>query len=493
MRKKSLGEMSIHQSKLNDPKTGILILFSQHIINIVVYLALFFLFYYIYSVKYIIPLPDTIRVAAVDIERVFPKLSPWGPGFERELVDEFIEFIDTDLDIKAYSTHDEAFEALTKGRADIMLATGYNPDLQATTTPLFKGPVYEKNPAAMLHHIRRFELRTPFELCDQDVFVPAHSGLVKTFSNLSEQLDCLPTMIGGNDATHLEPLLQYNNNKTMRFHLVESGAFKPIRPFLHKLRITDHFGDELEYRWYLRKDVHGLGQKTEDYWHLVTTNGTIENLQEKYFGFIPEETDFYDLYSLRKDIREKLPRYHNYILKAAKKYEIDPLLLTAVMYQESRFDPLARSKTGVRGLMQLTNDTAQLLGLTSRLDPQQAINGGARYLRFIWNKLESRDVEGWDRWLFTLAAYNQGLGHVYDAIDIAKYTSRHPGTWRSLKQVFPLLTRTKYHSKTKHGYTRGYEAVDYVDSIRYYYYIMNGLAILPGLESDYLAPLATAR
>jgi membrane-bound lytic murein transglycosylase F len=493
MRKKSFGDMSIHQSKFNDPKKGILILFSQHIFNIVVYLALFSFFYYIYSVKYEIPLPNTIRVAAVDIERVFPKLSPWGPGFERELVNEFTEYAGTELDIKAYPTHDKAFEALTKGKADILLATGYNPDLSSTTTPLVKGPVYEKSPAAMLHHILRFELRTPFELCDQEVFVPAHSGLVKTFNDLREQLDCSPTMIKGSNSTHLEPLLKLNENKNIRFHLVEYGAFKPIRPFIHKLRITDYFGDDQEYRWYMRGDVHGLGQTADDYWNLITTNGTLEDLQEKYFGFIPEETDFYDLYSLRKDIREKLPRYHKYILKAAKKYEIDPLLLTAVMYQESRFDPLARSKTGVRGLMQLTNDTAQLLGLTSRLDPQQAINGGARYLRFLWDKLDSRDVDGWDRWLFTLAAYNQGLGHVYDAIEIAKYTSRHPGTWRSLKQVFPLLTRPKYHSKTKHGYTRGYEAVDYVDSVRYYYYIMNGLAVLPGLEANYLIPLTTAR
>ncbi|WP_415713321.1 transglycosylase SLT domain-containing protein [Maridesulfovibrio sp.] len=429
----------------------------------------------------------------MNIERVFPKLSPWGPGFERELVDEFIKYTGTNLDIKAYPTHDLAFEALVKGKADIMLATGYNPDLKSTTTPLIKGPVYEQNQAVMLHHILRFELRTPFELCDQEVFVPAHSGLEQTFNNLSEHLACTPTMVRGKNSAHLEPLLRYNNNKTMRFHLVEYGAFKPIRPFLHKLRITDYFGDDLEYRWYMRKDVHGLGHEAEDYWHLITSNGTLDDLKEKYFGFIPEETDFYDLYSLRKDIREKLPLYRNYIIKAAKKYDIDPLLLTAVMYQESHFDPLARSKTGVRGLMQLTTDTAQLLRLTSRLDPKQSIYGGARYIKFLWNKLDSRDVDGWDRWLFALAAYNQGLGHVYDAIEIAKYTSKHPGTWRSLKQVFPLLTRSKYHSKTKHGYTRGYEAVDYVDSIRYYYYIMNGLAILPGLESDYLAPLAGAR
>ncbi|WP_245549603.1 transglycosylase SLT domain-containing protein [Maridesulfovibrio hydrothermalis] len=436
-------------------------------------------------------MPSTIRVAAVDIERVFPKLSPWGPGFDLELLQEFAAYSGTELEMTPFATHDEAFEALARGQADIMLASGYNPDNLSPTIPVIAGPVYEESPALMLHNIRRFELRTPFELCDQDIFVPNHSDLLQIFDNLKEQLACSPNLLTNQNSTHLASLMEYNSNKNVRFHLVEAGAFKPIQPFLHRLRVTDNFGDDLQYRWYLRDDVQGLNRAIEDYWHMITSNGTIADKREMYFGFIPEETDFYDLYTFRKNIREKLPLYKKHILSASRKYNIDPLFLAAVMYQESHFNPLARSKTGVRGLMQLTTDTADLLKLTSRLDPQQSITGGAKYLRFLWDKLESRDVDGWDRWLFTLAAYNQGLGHVYDAIDTASYIGKDPGSWRSLKQVFPLLTRTKYHSNTRYGYTRGYEAVDYVDSIRYYYYIMKGLAVLPGLEAQYLAPFVT--
>ncbi|WP_304083477.1 transglycosylase SLT domain-containing protein [Maridesulfovibrio ferrireducens] len=484
--------MSIHLSKLNRPEKGTLTLFSQHISNIIVYLACFYAIINLYSFKYEIPLPHIIRVAAVDIERNFPKLSPWGPGFDREILDEFGNYTDVKLLITPYPTHNKAFEALQKGKADLMLASGYNPENFKKFTSIKAGPVYEQSPALLLHNIRRFELRTPFELCDQTIFAPKHSGLIKTFKDLSDYLVCAPTLITSNDSNHLDPLLELNEDKNFRFHLVEAGAFKPLQPFLHKLRVTDNFGDDLEYRWYWRDDIQGLTEVTEDYWHLISTNGTLENKREIYFGFLPDETDFYDLYSLRKDIREKLPFYRKYILKAAKKYNIDPLLLAAVMYQESRFDPLARSKTGVRGLMQLTENTADLMGLTSRLDPEQSITGGAKYLRFLWDKLSSRDVDGWNRWLFTLAAYNQGLGHVYDAIEISGYLGKSSGTWRSLKQIFPLLTMPKYHSQTRYGYTRGYEGVDYVDSIRYYYYTMKGLAILPGLEAEYLAPFTVA-
>ncbi len=488
LRKKLLRIMSIHFSKLNRPTKGTLTLFSQHIFNIVAYLLCLSAILFLYLIKHEFPLPKTIRVAAVNIERNFPKLSPWGPGFDREILDEFSNYSNIELEITPYPTHKEAFEALLKGRADLLLASGYNPSIFKPSIPIKAGPVYEKSPALILHNIRRFELRTPFELCDQTIFAPKHSGLQKIFDDLSGYLVCKPTLITSSNATHLAPLLKLNDDKNFRFHLVEAGAFKPLQPFLHRLRVTDNFGDDLEYRWYWRDDIRGLSETSEDFWNQITTNGTIEDKREMYFGFIPDETDFYELYSLRKDIREKLPFYRKYILKAAKKYNIDPLLLAAVMYQESRFDPLARSKTGVRGLMQLTEDTAQLMGISSRLDPEQSITGGAKYLRFLWNKLGSRDVDGWNRWLFTLAAYNQGLGHVYDAIDISDYLGKAPDTWRSLKQIFPLLTMPKYHSQTRYGYTRGYEGVDYVESIRYYYYTMKGLAILPGREAKYLTP-----
>lgn len=267
-------------------------------------------------------MPSHIRVAAVDIERVFPKLSPWGPGFDRELLDEFSAYSGSELKITPYATNDEAFDALLKGRADIMLASGYNPEGITTSTPIVSGPVYEQSPALMLHNIRRFELRTPFELCGQKIFVPGHSDLQKTFTELKNQLNCSPVMIPGSNSSHLGPLLRFNQNKNIRFHLVEAGALKPISPFLYNLRVTDTFGDDLEYRWYIRDDVHGLAQNVEDYWHLISSNGTIADKREMYFGFIPEETDFYDLYSLRRDIRAKLPPTKDTSSRRPKKTEL---------------------------------------------------------------------------------------------------------------------------------------------------------------------------
>ncbi|WP_051295080.1 transglycosylase SLT domain-containing protein [Maridesulfovibrio bastinii] len=481
--------MSIDSNKNTIPGEAPYRELFRQIFNVVLYLSIVFFIYLIFTTKYEIPLPSTIRVAAPGIERIFPTVSPWGPGFEQDLLREYGKMTGSKIKIKSYPTHEAAFNAIKKGRADIFLGAGYTPRLNGLSIFIKPCRVYEKSPATLLHHTLRYELRTPYELCDQTISSPKNSNLINIFKEYTHKLSCQATLVVGSKASNFKNLLKYNDDKNMRFHLVETGNFVQLQPFLDKLMPTETFGKDLTYRWYCRTDVPGLSASLNKFWGKISSNGTLNEKRELYFGFLPEDTDFYELYLIREDIRQKLPLYTKYILKAAKKYKLDPMFAAAVMYQESRFDPLARSKTGVRGLMQLTNSTAGLLGVSSRLDPEQSTMGGIIYLKKLWKWIGRRNVKGWNRWFLTLAAYNQGLGHVHDAMDVARFMKKPPKSWRSLKQVFPLLTRRKYHTKTRYGYTRGYEAVDYVDSVRYYYYIFKGLAVIPGPEKKYLAPL----
>ena len=70
-----------------------------------------------------------------------------------------------------------------------------------------------------------------------------------------------------------------------------------------------------------------------------------------------------------------------YINEAAKKYDLDPMLISAVVFRESAFNPVAVSRRGAQGLMQLMPKTARYLGVTDSFDPRQNILGGAKYLR----------------------------------------------------------------------------------------------------------------
>lgn len=95
----------------------------------------------------------------------------------------------------------------------------------------------------------------------------------------------------------------------------------------------------------------------------------------------------------------------NFILESGRRNSVDPLLLYAIMHQESTFKKRAMSYKGARGLMQLMPATALRFGVTSIWDPRQNIEGGARYMRFLLNHFEGNVP-------LALAGYNAGEGAV---------------------------------------------------------------------------------
>ena len=285
------------------------------------------------------------------------------------------------------------------------------------------------------------------------------------------------------------PVLSALAGDQARFGLVDANRFRLWQPFFSNVRPTRALGEELSYRWYWRTDKAGFAQAMESFWQYQQTGNRLRELSEKYFGFLPVETDYYELYHFFRTIREVYPRYRDVILDEASATGVDPLLLTALIYQESRFDPVARSRTGVRGLLQITTATAEVLDLENRLDPVESIRAGSRYLSSLWERLEKYGLEPWDRWCLALAAYNRGFGHVRDAMELSRERGGSGESWSEIKKVFPLLAYEKYYSRAAHGYTRGYEAVAYVDKVRYYYYILRGLVVLSRPEAEHLGPV----
>jgi len=149
-------------------------------------------------------------------------------------------------------------------------------------------------------------------------------------------------------------------------------------------------------------------------------------------------------------------------------------------YQESHWNPNAKSFTGVRGLMMLTQSTAKMLGVTNRLDPKESIKGGTKHIKHML-KYVPEEVQGDNRLKFALAAYNIGMGHVRDAQKLAVKLGLNKNVWSDLKIVLPLLSKKKYYKTLKYGYARGAEPVKYVEAIYNYREILdNGdIAILP--------------
>jgi len=165
--------------------------------------------------------------------------------------------------------------------------------------------------------------------------------------------------------------------------------------------------------------------------------------------------------------QSKLPHYRQWFEDAADLTGLDWRLLAALAYRESRWDPYATSFTNVRGMMMLTEATADRMGVQNRLDAKASIMAGARYLQLLKEQLPLRISEQNRLWM-ALAAYNQGMGHLEDARILAARSGLNPDVWADVKRVMPLLSREEHYANTKYGKARGGEAVIHVETVRLY-------------------------
>ena len=165
----------------------------------------------------------------------------------------------------------------------------------------------------------------------------------------------------------------------------------------------------------------------------------------------------------------KHSRFHKYeddFHDAAKKFGVEWELLAAVAFQESQWNPKARSATQVKGMMMLTLPTAASVGVTNRLDPIQSIYGGAQYIADLKSDTNFGTSSG-DKIAFILAAYNLGITNIRNAIDAI---DKNPieVTWLDLEEH---LLNLKTSMDTE-NYSRGQQTVDFVERVRDYYYLL---------------------
>ncbi|MCG8534120.1 MAG: transglycosylase SLT domain-containing protein, partial [Pseudomonadales bacterium] len=138
------------------------------------------------------------------------------------------------------------------------------------------------------------------------------------------------------------------------------------------------------------------------------------------------------------------------------------------MYQESRFNPTAKSWAGAKGLFQVMPKTAHELGVDDLKVPENGIKAGVAYMDWVRQRaqyMKPKDEQAL-MW-FTLASYNAGSVHVRDAIRLAKQKGWKGNVWfGNVEQAMLQLSKKEYASKARYGYVRGSEPVDYVRLIR---------------------------
>jgi membrane-bound lytic murein transglycosylase F len=271
--------------------------------------------------------------------------------------------------------------------------------------------------------------------------------------------------------TSTADLLEQVASGKLDYALVESTRYTLARRFFPQLDVAFNVGKPVEYAWLISQvDKKRIVEAAKPFFERIRKDGTLKRLVDRHYGHAARITAL-DSGTLIERIATHLPALRPHFEEAERMSGLDWRLVAAIGYQESHWDPLATSPTGVRGLMMLTEETADRLQVKNRLDARDSILGGARYFALLKEGISPRIPEPDRTWL-ALAAYNIGIGHLEDARIAAQRSGLTPDKWQDVRQVLPKLQEPETFNALKHGYARGAEAMQLVDNVRNYYDIL---------------------
>ena len=384
-----------------------------------------------------------------------------GPqGFEYELLAGFADYLGVTLDLYPFYSYEAMLEQLEEGNLDIV-ATG-----DAVTDVLQSrfsyGPAYQTVSQHLVFQAGTSRPRDMAEL-DAPVVTVTGSSQAQLLTSLSD--DAAPTLITTEDSDS-EELLQKVAEGELDYTLADSNRLALQRRRYPNLAVALTIEDSMPMAWALdRSQDDSIKAAMVEYFGTVHQSGWFTVLEDKYFGHI-RTFGYVDSRAFNKSAETTLKRYKSMFQQYAG--DLDWRLLAAMSYQESHWKPDAVSRTGVRGLMMLTMDTANDWDVEDRTDPEQSIRGGARYFASLLSRIPAR-IGNPDRTWMAMAAYNIGMGHLEDARVLTERQGGNPDLWVDVKQRLPQLKQKKYYRTTNYGYARGDEALQYVDNIRRYY------------------------
>ena len=396
---------------------------------------------------------------------------PDGPtGPEYDLAKAFADDLGVSLVMQPVESVSEILPMLLSGKAH-MAAAGLS-ITDARREYLHFGHPYESVDVHLIYKLGTGKPRSIDDILDRSIEVVASSSHVEIMNSLKEAYPALNW--SENADVEFADLMAKVATQEIELTVADSPDFNIQRHFYPKLRIALdlEIGDPVA--WAFPKGTGDtLLTRADEFVIRSDRSGLLARVHERYYG----HTKKFDYVGTRNFIRHyerRFPRYRAMFEQAGKDWGVDWRLLAAIGYQESHWRAQAVSPTGVRGIMMLTQDTADYLGLDDRLDPKNSIFGGARYFARQTERLPDSVAEP-DRTWMALAAYNVGFNHVKDARMLVEWDGGDPDTWIDLSKALPLLAQRKWYTKLPYGYARGWEPVLYANNIRVYYNILKWL------------------
>ena len=392
---------------------------------------------------------------------------PFGPdGLEYQLISRFAEHLGVKLKITVPDSFNDILKRIKAGDAHIA-AAGLTITEERAKELRF-GPSYQTITQQIIYHANS---QRPKSIADLNgllevIAQSAHTDQLNTLKQQDPQLSWVE-----NDEADTSELLTLVAEQIIDYTVADSNEVDFNRRYYPELRVAFDVTEPQQLAWaFPKSNDDSLYNEAVNFFNSLEESGELARILDTTYQHV-SNYDFAGTRTYLAQVRNRLPHYRAYFEEAAKLHDLDWRLLAALAYQESHWRPHAVSHTGVRGIMMLTQVTADWLDVADRTDPKESILAGARYLRTLIDRVPT-SISETDRIWVALAAYNVGYGHVEDARRLAQERGDNPDSWIDIKATLPLLANRKWYKQTRYGYARGWEPVRYVDNIRSYYDIL---------------------
>jgi membrane-bound lytic murein transglycosylase F len=388
-------------------------------------------------------------------------------GFEYEMAQEFAKSLGVRLEMIIPPSREALFEYLEAGKGDL-IAAGMTRTPEREKKYLFSAPYQFVNELLIVPAKDKTTKGLP-DLKGKTISVRKSSSYYETLTNFRDSLGFKIELLPEDLET--EDIMAQVGSGKIAATVADSNIVQLEMTYNNNIRSVGPLGDVTEIAWVARKNQPAL--KTElDAFMKKLYKGTFYNIMvNKYFK---DSKGVRSDQKLRADRGGRLSPYDELVKKHAKTFEFDWRLITSQMYQESRFDPNAKSWVGAKGLMQVMPRTAEELKVPNVEQPDSGILAGVKLMARYSNFFNSPEISAKDRIRFALAAYNCGPGHIYDARELASQMGLNPNKWfNHVEKALLLLSKKDVAKTVRYGYCRCEEPVNYVSQIqdRYDHYV----------------------
>lgn len=394
-------------------------------------------------------------------------------GYEYDLAKDFAKSVGLKLTMKVATNPARLIEMLNEGEADLVAypipihqqlkaGTIYCGQEQVTRQVLIQREEKGSKP-----------LTDVTQLIGKEVYVKANTRFSERLAHLNEE-------VGGGilihevtaDSVTTEDLIEQVSQGKIAYTISDDQTARLNKTYFWNLHIGLEISFPQRCSWVVRRSSPLLAEAIDAWASGKKGITSFKAITKRYFELSKQP--------LRTEIPPirggHISPYDAFFKKHAGLIGWDWQLLASISYQESRFNPSVVSWAGAEGLMGIMPNTAKALGVTPHelKDPDVGIRVGVDCLRrFRQGFSDITDPE--EQIKFTLAAYNAGIGHVYDAQRLTRKYGKDPNRWEHVSEYIRLKNDPEYYNDPvcKHGYLRGSETYLYVREVmeRYHYYM----------------------